>query len=384
MFSRRVPDDLRPTEWARAKAARGGVPYDLTVSNPTRCGIDYPSGLLDPLRDPASLAYGPDPKGMRRAREAVAQEYAARGAAIDPERIVLTASSSESYAFLFKLLCDPGDTVLVPAPSYPLFAHLAALEGVQTTAFALDPEEGWQPTPSELRGTIEARAAILVHPNNPTGSFVEGPAAERLVSTNDCGAIPLIVDEVFLDYPLAPNAQAATFAARSSGLTFTLGGLSKSRGLPQLKLSWIVAGGPEHEVAAALEKLEFIGDSYLSVATPIQQALPEILARGAPVRDAILARCIENLARAGELVSGANGVELLMPHGGWSAVMRFPSVVAEETLVLDLLTRHGVAVHPGYFFDFPTEGYLIVSLLPEPGIFEAGLTRLLATIASRL
>ena len=380
----RIPHDLTPTAWARARAARGSVPYDLTMSNPTLCGFTYPHDLLDPLRDPAALHYRPDPKGLLSARKAVAREYAARGVAVDPEHIVLTASSSESYGFLFKLLCDPGDTVLVPTPSYPLFEHLASLEGVRVARFALDPENGWQPSPPEPGVAKGARAAILVHPNNPTGSWIDPAAAERLAVCAGVAPIPLIVDEVFLDFPLAPHVHAMTFAARSTGLTFTLGGLSKSRGLPQLKLSWIVASGPNAEVAAALEALEFIGDSYLSVGTPIQDALPEILERAAPVRHAILARCRENLTLARGIVQGVPAVELLEPGGGWSVVLRFPRVVTEEALVLELLERHGVAVQPGYFFDFPTEGYLVLSLLPDRRTFEAGLELTLTAISSRL
>jgi aspartate/methionine/tyrosine aminotransferase len=312
---------------------------------------------------------------MRRAREAVAREYAARGVTVDPERIVLTASSSESYGFLFKALCDPGDTVLVPSPSYPLFDHLASLEGVRVARFPLDPASGWQPQLPDPGIAKEARALILVHPNNPTGSWVD-PAIGA--------TIPMIVDEVFLDFPLAPHAYARTFAARSTGLTFTLGGLSKSRGLPQLKLSWIVVSGPEPEVARALENLEFIGDSYLSVGTPIQEALPEILDRAVPVRDAILSRCIANVASAREAVLSFPAVEFLEPGGGWSAVLRFPRVAGEEELVLELLDRHGVAVHPGYFFDFPSEGYLVLSLLPDPRTFETGVKRILEAIAARM
>ena len=384
MFSRRVPHDLKPTAWAEARAARGAVPYDLTVSNPTLCGFAYPHGLLDPLRDPAALRYRPDPKGIRSAREAVAREYAARGVEVDPERIVITASSSESYGFLFKLLCNPGDTVLVPTPSYPLVEHLAALEGVRVARFPLDPVNGWQPRPPEPDVARDARAAILVHPNNPTGSWVDPAAADRLSSCSDRAPTPLIVDEVFLDFPLAPHEHATSFAARVAGLTFTLGGLSKSRGLPQLKLSWIVASGPDAQVAGALEALEFIGDSYLSVGTPIQEALPEILDRAAPVHDAILLRCQENLARARGIARGVPAVTLLSPGGGWSLVVRFPRVVSEEALALELLDRHGVAVHPGYFFDFPTDGYLVVSLLPESSAFKAGLELVFHTIAARL
>jgi alanine-synthesizing transaminase len=384
MQARRVPQDLRPTPLARARLARREIPYDLTVSNPTVCGIPYPPALLDSLCDPEALRYRPDPKGLPSARRAVAREYAARGIVVDPERIVLTASSSEAYGFLFKLLCEPGDTVLVPTPSYPLFEHLALLEGVRVAPFTLDPSLSWQPVSPASTPAAGARALILVNPNNPTGSWVDPAAAERLATFAGGAAIPLIVDEVFLDYPLAPNALAGTYAARGTGLTFTLGGLSKSRGLPQLKLSWIVVSGPNAVVGQALAALEFIGDSYLSVATPIQLALPGILDRAAPVRDAILARCLGNLARAREIVRGTPSVELLEPGGGWSAVLRFPRVVDEEALALELLERHGVAIHPGYFYDFPTEGYLAISLLPEPTVFAEGLELTLGVIARKL
>ena len=373
----RLPSDLRPNALARARAARGVAPYDLTVSNPTACGIPYPHDLLEPLRDPAGLHYRPDPRGLPSAREAVAREYAAAGVEVDPQRIVLVASSSEAYGMLFKLLCAPGDAVLVPVPSYPLFEHLASLEGVRAVPYQLDPSAGWQPVAPRSPDAAGARAAILVHPNNPTGSFVERESADRLTSA------PWIVDEVFLDFPLGIE-QPKSYASRSSGLTFALGGLSKSRGLPQLKLSWIVVGGPVTEAASALEALEFISDNYLSVGAPVQAALPEILRRSAAVRAEILARCRGNLAAATLAAHGVPGVELLVPGGGWSCVLRYPHVVGEEALVLELLEREGVAVHPGYFFDFPSEGYLVASLLPEPALFREGFARVLGAIAHRL
>ena len=366
------------------RAARGDVPYDLTVSNPTTCGFDYPPDLLDALTRTEGLVYRPDPKGLRTAREAVAYEYAARGVAIDPERIVLTASSSEAYGFLFKLLCDPGDAVLVPTPSYPLLEHLASLEGVRAVRYALDPAHDWQPQPPAPDGPGDARAAILVHPNNPTGSWVAPAAAEALAESAGGALLPLIADEVFLDFPLSSRTAPATFASRTRGLTFTLGGLSKSRGLPQLKVSWIVVSGPEREVEASLEALVFISDNVLSVATPVQESLPTILARTLPVRDAIHARCHGNLATALRLAHRVPPVSIAPPGGGWSFVVRFPRVVPEEALVLELLERYGVAVHPGFFFDFPTEGYLVASLLPACDAFEAGFGRVLDAIAAKL
>ena len=386
MTSRRIPADLAPNALARARKRRGRIPFDLTVSNPTRCGFTYPDDLLDPLRSPSALSYAPDPKGLRRAREAVAGEYARHGVQVDPERIVLAASSSEAYGFLFKVLCDPGNAVLVPAPSYPLFEHLAALDGLRVIPYALDPAHDWQPMPPPLRDADAARAAIVVHPNNPTGSWVDWAAAERLARARgvEVAPLPLIVDEVFLDFPLDPAAHPASFASRRTGVNFTLGGLSKSRGLPQLKLSWIVVGGPDDEAARALEALEFVADNYLSVGTPVQVALPEILRRAEPVRDAILARCRENLAAARVVVRELPAVELLPAGGGWSVVLRFPRVMTEEALALELLEKHGVAIHPGYFFDFAAEGYVVASLLPPAEVFTRGLRLVVDTIGERL
>jgi len=368
VFSRRLPADLSPNAYAAARARVGPIAHDLTLSNPAACGIEYPLDLLAALAGPAGLVYRPDPKGLRRAREAIAALYP-----VDPEQVVVTASSSEAYGFLFKLLCDPGDAVYVPAPSYPLFEHLAALDGVRAITYPLDRAHRWQPLPQD---PAHAKAAVVVHPNNPTGSFVDRDAAEALVR-----GLPLIADEVFLDY--AWSGVPPSFAKRDEALTFTLGGLSKSCGLPQLKLSWIVVSGPERTTRAALERLEFIGDNYLSVASPVQEALPEILRRAVPIREAIRTRCLANLAAARAHLSPRGAVELLEPEGGWTAVLRFPRVVAEEALVLELLAR-GVAVHPGYFFDFPVEGYLVVSLLPPPVAFAAGLRTVIDTIAARV
>jgi alanine-synthesizing transaminase len=386
VFSRRLPADLAQNALARAREAAGSIPFDLTVSNPTYGGIPYPPGLLDPLSGGRGLVYRPDPKGLSSARDAVAEIYARRGVVVDPERIVLTASSSEAYAFLFKVLCDPGDAILAPTPSYPLFEHLAALEGVRALPYRLDPIAGWRPVAPERPDAHSARAAILVHPNNPTGSWVDAEAAEQLAGSRGAGAalLPLIVDEVFLDFPLDPADRPDTFAARRSGLTFTLGGLSKSCGLPQLKLSWIVVGGTGSEADAAAERLEFVADNYLSVGSPVQEALPEILYRAVPVREAILARCRENLTVARALAAAVPAVEIASPGGGWSVVVRFPRVVPEEDLALELLQGDGVAVHPGYFFDFSTEGYLVASLLPSLDVFTGGLRRVLDAIARRL
>ncbi len=389
MFSKRVPGDLRPNALARLRARRGADPFDLTLSNPTECGIEYPGDLLDGLTAEAALRYRPEPRGSAAARAAVAAEYRRRGTDVEPDRVVLTASTSEAYSFLFRLLCDPGDRVLIPAPSYPLFEHLAALDGVRVSPYALDPDNDWQPDLAGLREATAAdaavpRAVVVVHPNNPTGTPVLEPAAGALLDLSGERAIPLIVDEVFLDYPLGGAGLPGSFAGVTDALVFTLGGLSKSVGLPQLKLAWIVVCGPDRQAVPALERLEFVADQFLSVGTPVQHVLPRLLAAGAAVRAAILERCRCNLTVLAEEAGALPALRISTPRGGWSAVLRFPNVVDEEALVLELLERDGVAVHPGYFFDFPRPGYLVLSLLPEPERFREGVRRLVERVRSHL
>jgi hypothetical protein len=376
-FSSRTPADLRPNRIAAARA--GCTPeFDLAVSNPTHCGFPYPPDLLGALAGPAGLVYRPDPRGLTSAREAVCGELARLGAEVTPDRVLLTASTSEGYAFLFKLLCEPGEAVLTPSPSYPLFEHLARVEGVHALPYHLDGEHGWRLDLDELTAApATVRAVIAVHPNNPTGSYLHPDDALALQELCACRGWGLIVDEVFLDFPLTQTGRS--LAGSGTCLTFALGGLSKSVGLPQLKGGWIAASGPEGLVVEALERLEVIADTFLSVATPVQLALPALLQRGAVVRRAILDRCRENLVVLGELAGGLPAVEVLPPGGGWSAVLRFPTVVDEEDLVVALLGE-GVAVQPGYFFDFPRDGYLVLSLLPELTIFREGVTRLLARL----
>ena len=377
----RTPADLRPNRLSRARAARPPR-HDLTASNPTRCGIPYPADLLAPLSDPRGLVYRPDPRGLESARRAVARELARHRATVDPADIVLTASTSEAYAFLFKLLCAPGDAVLVPTPSYPLFEQLARVEGVTARSYHLDAEAGWRFDLHELGQSPESvRAVVVVHPNNPTGSFVHPDDADALEALCARRGWALIADQVFLDYPLdgGPGA-GTTFAARRRALTFTLGGLSKSVGLPQLKLAWIAVSGPRRLLGPALERLDYIADTFLSVATPVQLALAPLLRRGRAMRRTILDRCRANLRTLRALTRRLPAVEVPPVGGGWSAVLRFPAVIGEEELALELLRRDRVAVHPGYFFDFPRDGVLVVSLLPEPASFRAGVARLVARI----
>jgi len=362
---------LRPNRIAAARQALPDIPYDLTITNPTLCDLPYPDDLLEPLSRPEGRVYRPEPLGIAPAREAIALEYRRAGIELDPSRIAIVSSTSEAYALLFKILCDPGDEVLIPVPSYPLLEHLVALEGAVPVFYGLDPSAGWQPRPEEL-GSPRARAIVAVHPNNPTGSYLDEAHQEAILER--CGqlGVALVADEVFHGFPLGSGPFGRSFAGRSEALTFCLGGLSKYAGLPQVKLAWIVVSGPEREASEAIERLAFAADQYLSVSTPAQVALPAFLSHGTRIRAAILERCRGNLEALRALARAVDAVEVVSPQGGWSALVRFPGFVREEELVLELLERDGVAVQPGYFFDFPQEGWLVLSLLVEPSRFAGG------------
>ncbi len=381
MISRRVPPHAEANAVTRALAElrAGSAPIvDLTESNPTRCGIPYPARLLESLADPGALKYEPHPFGLPGARAAVAADQQRRRVHVDPDQVFLTASTSEAYAWLFKLLCDPGEGVLVPQPSYPLFEHLTALEGITAHPYLLEYHGGWTIDIGSIRRAPAAvRALLIVSPNNPTGSFVRSDELAELSIVCRARGWALIADEVFADYPLETISPVTDIAARSAVLSFTLGGLSKAVGLPQLKLSWCIAGGPPDERETALHALELIADSYLSVGTPVQVAAPHLLRDGAPVRTAIQARIRQNLAALRAATARYPACETLTVEGGWSAVIRVPSTRSEEDLVLDLLRRERILVHPGYFFDFAREAYIVVSLLPNSAVFEEASARLL-------
>lgn len=383
--SSRVPADLSLNQLAATRERIGPIRYDLTVSNPTACGIPYPPDLLDPLSDPRGLRYEPDPRGPLAAREAVAIDYQRWGAIPDPKQIVLTASTSEAYGFLFRLFCDPGEAVLVPSPSYPLFEHLARLEGIEARAYALDGDAGWRVDFPTLESCpAQVRAVVVVHPNNPTGSFVHPDDRERLTGLCREREWALIADEVFLPYLLDGGpGKAQTFASVEDCLCCTLGGLSKSLGLPQLKLAWIVMTGPGKLVEYALDGFDYVADTYLSVSTPTTLAAPSLLTAGALVTDAIANRCRTNLETLRRLVSDHEAVTLAPVGGGWSAVLRVPSVLGEEELCLRLLER-GVAVHAGHLFGFADDGRLVISLLPQGDLFALGVHLLLDTVAETL
>ncbi len=363
-----------------ARRARGAPILDLTVSNPTRVGIQYPTDLLAPLCDVAGLAYEPAALGLDRARAAVAADYQRRGTRVEPGQVVLSASTSEAYGWLFKTYCDPGTAVLVPRPSYPLFEHLTRLEGVRPVPYDLAHHGRWEIDVAAIEAARpDVRAVVAVSPNNPTGSFVSASEFGRLASACAARRWPLILDEVFADYPLDegmwPTDQGI---ALSKGLTFTLGGFSKTLGLPQLKLGWIVVAGAEAERQAALSALELVTDSYLSVSTPVQLAAAALLERASEIRDAIRARTRETLGAVREVVGRFPACDLLTAEGGWSAIIQVPDTLGEERLILEALQEDGVLVHPGYFFDFPRAAFVVVSLLPDPGAMASGLKRLLA------
>jgi alanine-synthesizing transaminase len=376
----------------RRRAA--GLPViDLTESNPTRAGFQYPPALLEPLAQPEALRYAPHPLGLAPARQAVSSDFHRRGVDVAPEHIVLVASTSEAYSLLFKLLCDPGDAVLVPRPSYPLVEHLTDLDGIIAEPYALEFYGRWSIDLDAIRRALDAssgiRAIVLISPNNPTGSVVTPSELQQLATLAAQRDVALIADEVFADYPIAlasPNGsgrrQPAVNSALSQAeaLTFGLGGLSKSVGLPQVKLGWIGVRGPAPLVDAALERLETICDAYLSVSTPVQLAASDLLRGGAPVRAQIHTRVCVNAAALRNAVAAHAACTLFPIEAGWYAVLQIPAVKSEETFVVDLLERTGLLVHPGYFFDFEREAFLVLSLLPEPAAFSSALATLFAEI----
>jgi alanine-synthesizing transaminase len=386
MISSRLPRSLEPNAVARAIYAkrRSGVAIlDLTETNPTSAGFNYPKELLEPLADPRALEYDPQPLGLWSARAAVAADFRRRGIVISADRVALTSSTSEAYALLFKLLCDAGDAVLVPHPSYPLFEHLTQLESVTAIPYALEYHGAWRVDIDSMTraATDRVRAILIVSPNNPTGSFLHEDDLDALSNLAAARGWAIIGDEVFADYPLDPAPEATNVLAGAGVLTFSLGGLSKSAGLPQLKLGWIGFGGPSSKVDEALAAYEVIADTYLSVSTPVQAAAADLIERGTAIRAQILVRVRRNLEALRKLAAAHPSVSVLRVEGGWSAVVQVPQLRAEESLVLELLDKDDVLVHPGYFFDFDREAFVVVSLLVEPAAFDRAVTRLLSRAA---
>ncbi len=362
------------------RQASGLATIDLTETNPTRVGLPYPEEeLREILGRGASSEYRPHPQGLPEAREALAAALSAPGNSVAPDDLVLTASTSESYSYLFKLFGDPGDEVLTAAPSYPLLDSLAAMDALVLRHFHLRPERGFvlDPEAVELALSSRTRLFALVHPGNPTGAFLSVAEQSAMLALCASRDIPLISDEVFADYPLAAGAgRAGPAAASEEALSFSLGGLSKSAGLPSWKLGWIRVGGPAILRRRAIAALELVADSYLSVATPVQKALAGVLALAPRIRAAILDRLQANLSVLRQTLADLSEVQLLEPQGGWSAVLRVSHPATDEEIVLNLLQNAGVLVHPGYFFDFAAEDFLVLSLLPEPDRFAEGMRRL--------
>lgn len=382
MISSRLPRSLEPNAVARAVAEkqRRGVPVvDLTESNPTRAGFAYPKDLLEPLANARALDYDPQPLGLWQARAAVAADFRRRGTVLSADRVAITSSTSEAYALLFKLLCDAHDNVLVPHPSYPLFDHLTALECVHAIPYALEYHGSWRIDLDSIRAaaTDRTRAILIVSPNNPTGSFLH---KDDLAAINDIAASrgwAIIGDEVFADYPVDPNPAAAHVLSGADVVTFSLGGLSKSAGLPQVKLGWIGVGGPPDEVDRVLAAYEIVADTYLSVSTPVQAAAADLIESGATIRAQVLARIRRNLDALRACAARFPAADVLPVEGGWCAVIKVPQLRAEEALVLELLEKENVLVHPGYFFDFPGEAFIIVSLLIDAARFDDAMPRVL-------
>jgi len=386
MFSRRTSwklDSNRFTLAHQQMLREGREVLDLTISNPTRAGFAFnETTILDALRNPKSLDYDPQPKGLRRSRETVAEYYKCGAGApareIDAENIVLTTSTSEGYSYVFRLLCNPEDEVLVPKPSYPLFDFLADLQDVRVVPYPLLYDHGWQidlPT-LEMAITPRTRAIVLVHPNNPTGSYVREEEQTRLNQLCREHNLALIVDEVFLDYAHDGRPQHS-FATNNDAFTFTLSGLSKIAALPQMKLAWIVVSGSEKEATEAMHRLEVIADTYLSLNAPVQLAAETLLKQRKKIQSQVMTRIRANLAELDrQLVQYTSCVRLLI-EGGWYAVLRVPVTKSDEDLAIQLLFERSVLIHPGHFYDFPNDGYLVLSLITPEATFREGISRVL-------
>jgi aspartate/methionine/tyrosine aminotransferase len=385
MFAKRTNWNLEPNRLSAALAAHRGAGkplIDLTVSNPTQCGFLYDEeAILDSLRNPEALKYEPNPRGLDVARSAVAQYYAERGAAVSNEDIFLTTSTSEAYSYVFRTLCSPEDELLIPEPSYPLFEFLADIQDVRLARYPLVYDYGWQIDFHSLGQAItpRTRGVIVVHPNNPTGNFCRPEEMRKLNEICAARKIAIIADEVFLDFAMKGN-KPATFAANPIALTFTLSGLSKICGLPQMKASWLILSGPEPYKTESLSRLEVIADTYLSMNAPIQLAIPVFLEQRHAFQKQLLARANENLTELDKQIARQQSCRRLEVEGGWNAVIRVPPIRSGDELALELLATKGVYVHPGHFYDFPASGFMVVSLITPALAFANGIERLLSML----
>ena len=410
MFSQRTNWHLVPNRLTQAieeMRMRGARLLDLTASNPTRVGFEHDSdSILAALRSERALDYDPQAKGLLEARRAVAKYYQEDHDVLelDPECLVLTTSTSEGYSYVFRLLCDPGDELLVPKPSYPLFEFLADFENVKLAPYPLIYDHGWQMDfPSlEKAVTSRTRGVVVVHPNNPTGSYVHASEMGLLNEFCRSHGLALIVDEVFLDYRLpgsrGPDTdtrsrhpgsdrhtsarplerdKTASFAGNGQVLTFTLSGLSKISALPQMKVAWIVTSGPNQQAAAAMARLEVIADTYLSMNAPVQGAVPVMLMQRRRIQGQLLQRIRTNLAELDRQLAQQNSCQRLCVEGGWYAVLRVPVTGSDEDLAIELVREKSVLVHPGHFYDFDSDGYLVLSLIAPTTEFADGVRAVL-------
>jgi alanine-synthesizing transaminase len=387
MFSTRTDWDLRPSplfSLLQQKRTSGAEVLDLTEFNPTKCGfIQSPPNLVDAASVQRSVLYEPDPQGLLLARQAIADWYKRQNISVHPSRIFLSSSTSEAYSFLFRLLCNVGDVVAVPKPSYPLFEYLARLNDVLCQEYRLAYDGEWHIDLQSVADGLSSNAEVLVlvHPNNPTGSFVKKEERDRIVSEARARRIPIIVDEVFSAFPFANDERrAGSFAGTESTLTFTLNGLSKLLGLPQMKLAWIVVSGPSEDCTKAVERLEVIADTYLSVGTAVQQALPHLLDDRETMSERILTRTRSNYESLRTACAAGSPATVLYCEGAWSAIVRLPAKKSDEEWALELLRSSGVLTHPGHLFDIGTKSCIVVSLLPELQMFSEGIRRILAAV----
>ena len=384
MFSRRTNWPLTPNRLTQVLAevrASGAPLLDLTISNPTRVGLHYDEhSILGAFQNSNSLFYDPQPKGLLSARQEVARYYQDdHGISLDPEQIVLTTSTSEAYSYVFRLLCNPGEEILVPKPSYPLFDFLGDLQDVSLAAYPLQYADGWFiDFPSLIRKIApQTRAILLVHPNNPSGSYLREEERQRLNAICIEHNLALVVDEVFLDFPFTGKS-ARSFAGNTDALTFTLSGLSKISALPQMKIAWLAVSGPQALRSPAMERLAVMADTYLSLSAPAQYAFPVLLEQRGSIQPQIVQRVRENRATLEKLAAQQTGCKLLHADAGWTAIIRTPSGASDEELAVKLLRDHHVLVHPGHFYDFASDGFLVVSLLTPVVEFREGMQRLLA------
>jgi len=389
MFSSRTNWNLTPNalhQLLEEKRRRGQQIVDLTESNPTRCGFLYRPELLGALTTERSLLYEPEPRGLLTARNAIADHYAQHGFRADPANIFLTAGTSEAYAHLFKLLCNPGDNILVPKPSYPLFDYLCALNDVEARQYRLRYDDEWHIDLDSIRHGVDqsTKALLLVHPNNPTGSFVKETECAAIVKMAEERGLALIVDEVFGEFSLGDTGDLyKSFATGKGFLVFTLNGISKLLGLPQMKLAWITVTGQPGQVQEASNRLEIISDTFLSVGTPIQQALPSLLEKGQRVTEQIKKRVNANYRTLG-FASAQSSVSPLKVEGGWYAIVRLPGILTDEAWALRLLRESNVLVHPGHFFEIEQDACIVLSLLPEESAFSTGFGKTLELVHSNL